>query len=129
MEPQLWQNGHTKIASALMIESTKMLSTQRILTTTRRRVLLLTLAVALVLLAVGGWLFVSAQIRTVQPGMTYDQVKAILGPPRGGMAQFGWMWLNYGDGNAETVVTFTDGVVTSVDRPTLFERLRRRLGL
>ena len=50
---------------------------------TRRRLLLLALLVALVLLGVGGWLAFGPE--RIRPGITRDEVEAILGPPDGRM--------------------------------------------
>jgi hypothetical protein len=50
---------------------------------TRRRLLLLALLVALVLLGVGGWLAFGPE--RIRRGMTRDEVQAILGPPDGRM--------------------------------------------
>jgi hypothetical protein len=53
------------------------------MTTRNRRLLLLVLPAAVLLLGVGGWLaFAPAKIR---PGMSRDEVEAILGPPDGEM--------------------------------------------
>ena len=49
----------------------------------KRRLLLLVLLLALVLVGVGGWLAFGPQ--RIRPGMTRDEVEAILGPPDGRM--------------------------------------------
>jgi SmpA / OmlA family len=90
----------------------------------RRRQLLLALPVVLVLLGVGAWIVADANARAIRPGMTEEQVDAIIGSPN---ITFGeGHEAIYGDG---TVVCYShDGTVMSVTSPNMLDRLRRRLG-
>ena len=98
---------------------------------TRRRLLLLVLLLALVLVGVGGWLAFGPQ--RIRPGMTRDEVEAILGPPDGRMLAV--------EGRAIEDVTLVwkdRGIVIEFDEvnrvreiarpPSLFDNLRGKFG-
>jgi hypothetical protein len=99
----------------------------------RRRLLLVALSVAIVLLGLGGWGLWSANANAVRPGMSRAEVESRLGEPLGtlqyddGRTWVLW-WVGY-----ELRVRFDsdgpDGVVTEVDRDPLFELILRWLRL
>jgi hypothetical protein len=95
---------------------------------TRRRLLVLVLPVALVLLGVAVWAIVDADARAIQPGMTREEVEAVLGKPNiisghgPGYEDVTW------SSHSISVYFDPDGIAVSVHRATWHERLRRRLG-
>jgi hypothetical protein len=100
---------------------------------TRRRLFLLALPVALVLLGVGAWVMWKVEANTIRPGMTRQKVEAIVGPPTGfiglGIPREG-KTLCYGRSSALIVVDFNaDDVVVGVEETTFLNRLRCWLGL
>src|SRR5687767_1127998 len=94
---------------------------------TRRRLLLLALLVALMLLGVGGWL--ASGPERIRREMTRDEVEAILGPPNGRMLAIG------GKATQAVILVWKDrGFVIEFDEenrvrevtrpPSLFDNLR-----
>ena len=100
--------------------------------TRRRRRIVLALLVVLVLLGVGGWLMFGPV--TIRQGMARDEIEALLGPPDGNMLAIGnrpveattLVWKDRG-----IVIEFddTERVRTVTQSPSLFDNLRRMLGL
>ena len=92
---------------------------------TRRRLLLLAVLVALVLLGVGGWLAFGPE--RIRQGMTRGEVEAILGPPDGRMLEGEKVILVWKD---RLVIEFDEvSRVREVSRPpSLFDHVRGMLG-
>jgi hypothetical protein len=90
----------------------------------RRRLLLLALLLALVLLGIGVWL--AFRPESIRQGMTRGEVEAILGPPDGRMLgeKVILVWKD------RLVIEFDDdNCVREVSRPpSLFDHLRGLLG-
>ena len=100
----------------------------------RRRLLLFGVPVTFVVLGVGGWLvWESMEARTVRPGMTFDEVRRILGDGPNFMSRSGHgeraSWHRM-DGTI-TVILDSDFLVTSVqfESVPVFDRVRRWLRL
>jgi hypothetical protein len=93
---------------------------------TRRRLLLLALLVAIVLLGVGGSLALRPE--SIRQGMTRGEVEAILGPPDGRMIDGEKLILVWKD---RLTIEFDDvNCVREVSRPpSLFDNVRGLLGL
>lgn len=95
----------------------------------RRRLLVFGLLATLTGLGVGGWLlWASVNARTIRPGMTTKEVRAILGRENvsfttGEVSVSIWM-------NQRTTVHFDcDGVAQLVENEPLLDRVRRWLRL